>query len=169
MREDLARDVTALVFGVPVLFELVVGLLVVGALRARNLRTVGPVLAGVRPGRGLRRAAGSAGIVCVFGALLAAGADRRVLEFAGLLLAPALGLVWFGQGFGDALLGEWGVQRGWFSRRYEELEEWRLAGDHLRFRLHGEWTSVPCPPERQAALLQTLGRVNPGAQSAFRD
>src|SRR5690349_23994729 len=109
MSQSLARDLGTLVFGVPVLFELVVGLLVVGAIRARNLRTLGRVLAEERPGRGLRRAVSTLLLLGVFAVVVLAGADTRVLEFAGLLLVPALGLVWLGSGFQDAVLGESGV------------------------------------------------------------
>jgi hypothetical protein len=135
-----------------VLFELVVGLLVVGAIRARNLRTLGRVLAEERPGRALRRAGASAFLLGVFVLVLCARADVRVVEFAGLLLVPALGLIWLGCGFEDAVLGESGVQRGWSSRRFDELEEWRFADERFCFRLQGEWTDVPCPKALQDRL-----------------
>jgi hypothetical protein len=48
------------------------------------------------------------------------------------------------------------VQRGWHARRLEELEEWRLTGEHLRFRLFGEWTAVPLAPEHHAAMRARL-------------
>jgi hypothetical protein len=169
MAQSLARDLATLVFGVPVLFELAVGLFVVAAIRARNRRTVGRVLAEERPGRRLRVGLGSALLLAVFAALLLARPDARVLQLAALLLAPALGLVWFGTGFRDAVLGESGVQRGWQSRLLGELEEWRLAGDQLRFRLQGEWCSVPCPPELQPGLRGQLLRLNPGRESPLRD
>lgn len=152
MTQTLARDLGTLVFGVPVLFELVVGLLVVGAIRARNLRTLGRVLAEERPGRALRRGGSSLLLLGVFVLLLLVRADTRVLQFAALLLVPALGLVWLGSGFQDAVLGESGVQRGWRSRRFDELEEWRFADERLCFRLEGEWTDVPCPRALQERL-----------------
>jgi hypothetical protein len=152
MTQSLARDLSTLVFGVPVLFELVVGLLVVGAIRARNLRTLGRVLAEERPGRSLRRVGSSALLLGVFVLLLLVRPDARVIEFAGLLLAPALGLVWLGSGFQDAVLGEAGVQRGWQALRFDELEEWRFSGERLTFRLQGEWTDVPCPAALQLRL-----------------
>lgn len=169
MQNSLARDVTALIFGVPVLFQLIVGLLAVAILRARNQRTLGRVIACEEPLRGLRRGAATLALLAVFGGVIAAGPDRRVLFFAVLLLLPALGLVWLGHGFGDALLGEHGVRRGWRSRRFEELEQWRLSGQHLRFRLDGEWTAVPCPPQAQAHVRAELERLNAGAESPFRD
>ena len=152
MSQSLARDLGTLVFGVPVLFELVVGLLVVGALRARNQRTLGRVLAEERPARGLRRAGATGLLLCVFVLLLLVRADARVVEFAALLLAPALGLVWLGSGSRDAVLGESGVQRGWHSRRFDELEQWRFSDERLGFRLQGEWTDVPCPKALQQRL-----------------
>jgi hypothetical protein len=169
MSQTLARDLTTLVFGVPVLFELIVGALAVAMIRARNQRTLGALLAEERPGGRVRRAGASLVLLGLFGVLLVAQPGGRVLEFSGLLLVPALALVWLGPGFQDALLGEQGVQRGWQSRRFEELEEWRLSGGHLRFRLQGEWTSVPCPPERQPELRERLLRLNPARESAFRD
>lgn len=169
MTQPLARDLATLVFGVPVLFELIVGVLAVATIRARNRRTVGSVLAEELPGRARRTWGTSALLLSIPAAILWAGADARVLAFAGLLLVPSLALVWFGTGFQDAILGDLGVQRGWHALRFEELEEWRLAGDHLRFRLHGEWTSVPCPPGRQPALRSALERLNPARESPFRD
>ncbi|MBL8860602.1 MAG: hypothetical protein JNK02_01200 [Planctomycetes bacterium] len=68
-----------------------------------------------------------------------------------------------------AILGVGGVQRGWHARRYESLEEWRLTGDHLRFRLFGEWTAVPCPPEFQADLRAKLTQLAPDRESPFQD
>jgi len=151
MSQSLARDVCTLVFGVPVLFELVVGLLIVTVIRARNRRTLGRVLAEERPGRTLRLAAASALLLAVFAAVLLARPDTRVIGFAVLLLVPALGLVWFGTGFQDAVLGETGVQRGWQSRSLAELGEWRIEDEALHFRVQGEWTSVPCPQVSGAA------------------
>ncbi len=147
MTQSLARDLTTLVFGVPVLFELVVGLLVVGAIRARNLRTLGRVLAEQRPGRALRRVGSSVLLLGVFVLLLLVRADVRVIQFAGLLFVPALGLVWLGPGFADVVLGERGVQRGWQACSFEELRERRLEGGVLHFCVQGQWTSLACPPE----------------------
>ena len=125
-------------------------------IRARNRRTIGRVLAEQRPGRRLRLASASALLLAVLTAVVLARPDTRVIEFAGLLLLPALGLVWFGTGFQDAVLGETGVQRGWHSRSLAELGEWRIEGEALQFRMQGEWTSVPCPIGRQQELRGRL-------------
>src|SRR5258707_7088362 len=119
MAQSLARDLTTLVFGVPVLFELVVGLFAVATIRARNARTLGGVIAEERPGQRARRGVASALLLLLLAALVLVGPAPRVLGFAGLLLLPSLGLVWFGTGFHDAVLGTSGVQRGWFARRFE--------------------------------------------------
>jgi len=156
MAQSLARDLCTLVFGVPVLFELVVGLLVVSVIRARNQRTIGRVLAEERPRRALRLIAGSALQLAAFAAILLAEADTRVIAFAGLFFLPALALVWFGTGFEDAVLGSSGVQRGWHSRSFAELGEWRIEDELLKFRVQGAWTSVPCPRERQPELRSSL-------------
>lgn len=60
-----------------------------------------------------------------------------------------------------------GVRRGFDARRFEELEEWRLAGEHLRWKLDGEWTSCRVPPELHADLRAKLGTLNPTGESRF--
>jgi hypothetical protein len=81
-----------------------------------------------------------------------------VLGIAVAILSP---------GSGDAVCGEEGVQRGWHARRLGELEEWRLAGSHLRFRLFGEWTAVPLAPEHHAAMRARLVAACPERESPF--
>jgi hypothetical protein len=86
-----------------------------------------------------------------------------------LCLGSALLLVWTTPSASTAILGTGGVQRGFHARRFESLEEWRLTGDHLRFRLFGEWTSVPCPPAHQAELRAKLLALAPDRESPFQD
>jgi hypothetical protein len=86
-----------------------------------------------------------------------------------LCSGSALLLAFVSPSTSTAVLGEFGVQRGWHARRFESLEEWRLTGDHLRFRLFGEWTAVPCPPERQVALRAKLLALVPERESPFQD
>jgi hypothetical protein len=141
----------------------------IGTLAAvkRAQSTVGTVLAAQRPGRWTRRVllGAPAATLLVYEMMSGRLPDELVLE--SLLLAVLI--VWVTPGFEDAVLGEYGVQRGWSSRRFEDLEEWRLAGDHLRFRLHGEWTSVPCPPAEQVGLRETLLAANAAGESRFKD
>lgn len=96
---------------------------------------------------------------------------------AGVLpLAPALGciaasmlLVVMTPGGYDAATGETGVLRGWYGRRYAELEEWRLSGVHLRFRLFGEWTSAPLPAREHTRIREKLLAECPERESRFQD
>ncbi|MCA8979320.1 MAG: hypothetical protein H6831_03195 [Planctomycetes bacterium] len=65
-------------------------------------------------------------------------------------------------------LGPTGVISGWTSARFQDLEEWRLSGDHLRFRLPGRlWDALEVPPERHAELRAQLERAAPGRESRY--
>ena len=133
----------------------------------RAQTTVGPVLAQQRPGRWTRRVLLGAPQAAVLA--YATMADHLPQEPVIEALLLGMLLVWVTPGVQDAVLGETGVQRGWFARRFEALEEWRLTGDHLRFRLDGEWTSVPCPPGEQARIRGILLERNPERESRFKD
>jgi len=130
--------------------------------RARNGRKVGRVLFQDRPRR-LRRL-WRAGL-----ALLAAW----VLVFGSLpwlpassVLALSCALSFFYPGNRDSVLGEDGVQAGWYARRYSEIEEWRLVGQHLRWRLRAEWVACAAPLELHARLRTLL---DPGSESLLGD
>jgi len=45
----------------------------------------------------------------------------------------------------DGACGTEGVRSGSWSHAYGDLEEWRLTGDHLRFRFGGVWRAVALP------------------------
>jgi hypothetical protein len=128
---------------------------------------LGKVVAAERPGLWTRRILLAAPQAAVLGLVEMSGnlPEQSVVEplLLGILLA------WILPGFQDAVLGESGVQRGWIARRFADLEEWRLTGEHLRFRLHGEWTSVPCPPTQQGFVRETLLEVAPDRESRFQD
>lgn len=149
------------------LLWLVAALLAVLALATRARNAVGKPIAAERPMRALRLAVvlGPQAIVLAIVLLrgdLPAGAAADVL-LLGLLIA------WLSPGFHDAVCGETGVQRGWHARRFEDLEEWRLTGQHLRFRLFDEWTSVPLPPAEQPRIRAKLLELNPDRESRFKD
>ena len=90
------------------------------------------------------------------------------VALATALLLMGLSLVFLVPGLQDATLGETGLRRGLQVRAFGELEEWRLAGEHLRFRLFGEWTSVPCPAAVQERIRARLTELCPERESAFR-
>lgn len=84
-----------------------------------------------------------------------------VLVAAALLLLRA-------PGERDSVLGTDGVQYGWHARRFPALEEWRLTGDHLRWRLQGEWVSSDVPAALHADLRVQLASANPDRESRFQ-
>jgi hypothetical protein len=128
---------------------------------------VGAVIAADRRAERARRAVVAALVVGVLAWTLL---DRQIWLVPVLLCAGCALLTAFSAPSADtAILGIGGVQRGWHARRFESLEEWRLTGDHLRFRLFGEWTSVPCPAERQAEIRAKLHEVAPDRESPFQD
>jgi hypothetical protein len=152
---------------VPALVLVALALAVTQILTGLARLRVGRPLCAERPGTRGRQVALATLIVA---AMVLIVARQEVWAPPPLLaLAGALFLVMTTPGAHDALLCEHGVQRGWHARRYEDLEEWRLTGEHLRFRLHGEWTSVPCPGERQAGVRAKLLELAPERESPFQD
>jgi hypothetical protein len=141
------------------------GMALVLVYRARAI--VGPVFASDRPRRALRLALFAGIPLCVLVMVLVLGDLPRSAASVCMVLSAWIGLRL--PGFQDAICGERGVQRGFHARRYAELEEWRLTGEHLRFRLFGEWTSVPVPPEKQALVRATLVREAGDRESQFKD
>jgi len=132
---------------------------------ARSRARVGRVLSAERPRRRAR---------LLFLAGLAAAAVLVLLGREQVALAPTLGvlalsavLLALSPGFLDSACGEDGVRRGWHARRYEDLEEWRLIGDHLRWKLRGEWLASRLPAERQAELREKLAKLCPDRESRF--
>lgn len=165
MPEVTSQAATALLY-LPV-FWLVPALVVVLALAARTRRTIGRPIAIDRPMRALRLAAILGPQLAVLAIILVRRDVPEALAAESLFLGLVIG--WLSPGSHDAVCGDAGVQRGWDARRFEDLEEWRLTGQHLRFRLAGEWTSVPCPPQEQPRVREKLLAVNGERESRFRD
>jgi hypothetical protein len=142
-------------------------LCVVLVLRTRSRATTGSTRHQDLPWRFARRLALAIPLALVAGWALQSG----LLPATGtlLLVVPALCLVVAMPGRLDAILGEQGVARGFEARRFEDLEEWRLTGDHLRWKLHGEWTSSPCPAAEHDAWRRLLEARCGAAESRFRD
>ena len=151
----------------PQIILLCVGLVVAQVLASIARLKVGRVIAADRRVANRRRAVMTIAFVAVFVWVLVEGS--LWLTPVALCCGSALLLVFTTPSSKTAILGVGGVQRGWHARRFESLEEWRLTGDHLRFRLFGEWTSVPCPQERQSDLRATLTQLVPDRESPFQD
>lgn len=128
-------------------------------LRARTGR---PVLV-VRRRVWVRRAL-IAGVAAVAPAVVLAGESFPRAAALAVLALAAVGLA-LAPGFQDSELGEHGVRRGWHARRFDELEEWRLIGDHLRWRLFGVWVASDWPMARHEELRPKLSAER---ESRFR-
>ena len=167
MVEDSATIAGALAAALG-LTALVQAALVAGALvvRARARARVGaPLQAGSPPLQPLARR-GSLVLLALLAALAALtpgvsfGPASVVLGLAGvsLLLSPPAN---------EAVVGEHGVRSGWHAAGYEELAEWRLTGEHLRWRAGTGWHSVPLAPEHHAAARARLAERAPDRESRF--
>ena len=126
---------------------------------------LGEVLVAERPHR-RARAIGAGGMVLVAVLCLAFAAETA--PEAVLTLSMGVLLLALAPSADDRAAGSEGVLVGWDARRYEDLEEWRLTGQHLRFRLRGVWTAVPLPEELQRDVRGKLEERIPERQSDFR-
>jgi hypothetical protein len=135
------------------------------AWNARARRRTGASLHVVRRRRRVRLAL-LAG-VAVLGLLVSTGVVEVPLAPALAVLGLTAALLAVQPGFSDSRCGEEGVQVGWHARRYEVLDEWRLTGDHLRWKLRGTWVACDLPSARQPELRERLERLAPGRESPF--
>jgi hypothetical protein len=150
---DLALIVTAAV--------LAVALVVAALVRVRAARRLGVLVAAERGSRSpflLLPLAAALVAVCVD------GVEPLPLS---IVLATA-GYHFLAPRQGDRVLGRDGVQRGWYSLRFEQVEAWRLTGDHLRVFLRGEWEAVPAPARDHKELAAVLEARAPGRESRFK-
>jgi hypothetical protein len=109
------------------------------------------------------------GLALLAGLVLAAPGETDGFERgpALLVLSAAAALVALCPASGESVYGELGVRRGWHARRFDELEEWRLMGEHLRWKLRGEWISSQVPPAEHEALRAKLVGLCPERESRF--
>lgn len=129
-------------------------------------RTVGVVRVIERPRSKLRYAYYAA--VAIAAALATfAGLDVPLVP-ALAVLAAGVALAALAPGDQDGALGAAGVQYGWHARRFAQLEKWRLTGDHLRWRLFGDWVATHAPAALHAELRAQLTAANPGRESRFQ-
>jgi hypothetical protein len=63
--------------------------------------------------------------------------------------------------------GDAGVRSGCFSCTYADLEEWRLTGDHLRFRVGDVWRAVSLPQLLHPEVRGHLESLARGRESSF--
>ena len=164
MTEDNARTLEFLLWTMAL--ALVTANLGLTLWRARLRRTTGPARLLSMPKRKPRRLYLAA--IAVVGLLLFTTGLPIALPPALLVLVAALLLVLRVPGERDSVLGTQGVQYGWHARRFADLEEWRLTGDHLRWRLFGEWVASDAPAALHADLRGQLSAANPERESRFQ-
>jgi hypothetical protein len=133
--------------------EMVLALGLILSVRAKHRRTTGKVRFVHRKRRALLAVALPL-LALLLACTLITGAPHAALVVR-LVLATGV-CIWLRPRAGDEVYGSSGVQRGWRSRRFEQLEEWRLTGDHLRFRIGGEWLAVGVPVAEQSAARELL-------------
>ena len=131
--------------------------------RMRNSACIGRVRWKVLRRRRARVALMLAASLVALGVVAGSQIGREPVTLAVLALSLALILVC--PGFQDSVWGEKGVQRGWYARRLEQLEAWRLIGLHLRWKLFGEWIATDVPISEHASLRLELEQRAPGRES----
>lgn len=143
----------------------VIALVAVLANHGREKAVVGEVLTERRDWGTLR----FGGMGAIFVALIVAwfGREHAPLVWTLPLLGICGAIQVYRPDFSDQICGDRGVRYGWYLRRFEDFEEWRLTGEHLRFRLFGIWRAVPLPPERHEAFRPLLEEKAPGRESRF--
>jgi hypothetical protein len=120
--------------------------------RARNGRKIGKVLFLARPRR--LRSFARGGLFLIAACVLVSGSLPRLPAVSVLALSGLLSFLYPARR--DSVLGESGVQAGWYARGFSEIEEWRLVGQHLRWRLRGEWVASVAPLELHERLRALL-------------
>jgi len=139
---------------------LAVALVVAALVRVRASRRVGVLVAAERGSRSpLLLLPLAAALVLVF----VGSADSLPIA----LVVAAAAFHFLAPRLDDRVLGRDGIQRGWYSLRFEHIESWRLTGDHLRVHLRGEWEAVPAPSRDHAELAKVLEARAPGRKSRF--
>ncbi len=133
-------------------------------LRARHAELVGSVLhEQLAPRKARTLGLVLMGAAAVIGLLV----EFQIGIFAVVLLTPAAAAWWLAPAAEDQRCGVSGVQYGWSSRSLEQLELWRLTGDHLRFRLNGLWVAVALPRALHAQVRERLESMGAGRESEY--
>ena len=121
---------------------------------------------GSGPGLRLRIASLVAITAALAVALVSASELPLALSLPTLALTAALSLV--RPSAGDVVVGRFGVRRGWGVHGLNELQEWRLTGEHFRFRVHDRWFAVPLPPSKHGPFESELELRAPDRRSPYR-
>ncbi len=143
-----------------------VGLVAAALVRLRARRSVGPALQTEAGSRSRRIGLALGHLAVLAGSMFVV--DPALRGPLILLLGLSLAHVTLTPSSGTRVLGRTGVRSGWTAGPFAKLDEWRLTGEHLRFRLGEEWSAVPCPPGLHGEVRARLEREAPGRESRFR-
>ena len=99
-------------------------------------------------------------------ALVSDGELSLALSLPTLLLTAAVVLT--RPSAADGVVGRFGVRRGWGVHGLNELQEWRLTGEHFRFRVDQRWFAVPLPQSKHGPFEFELELRAPERRSPYR-
>ena len=100
-------------------------------------------------------------------AVVVSDIDPNLQVALGMLLAAATAMTYFRPSAADRECGTDGVRHSWYVVGFGDVAEWRLTGEHLRFRLFGEWTAAPLPESEHPRVRQSLESVAADRESRF--
>lgn len=86
---------------------------------------------------------------------------------AGALIILSVAAVILAQSQRGGACGTEGVRSGSWSHSYGALDEWRLTGDHLRFRRGAVWRAVSLPTSLHEDVRGRLEELAAGRESRF--
>ena len=132
--------------------------------RARALRVVGAPLHRSERGTHLR---GLGALFLVLVALATRAGSGDAPPWALPILAATLVCTWLLPQESEFVYGEGGLSVGWTIVGWSDLEEWRMTGEHLRFRLNGRWRALPIPAAKREELRAILEEKSAAAESPF--
>ena len=110
-------------------------------------------------------------VLCLFGLLMTGGwmIPEITMPYlaAGALVILSLAAVVLAQPQGGGACGTEGVRSGSWAHAYRDLDEWRLTGDHLRFRAGEVWRAVKLPANLHEEVRERLETLAGGRESRF--
>jgi len=109
-----------------------------------------------------------ASLVVVGAALsLALASGELTLALSLPTLALTVLLIWLAPAAATGQIGRSGVQKAWGVHGYNELQAWRLAGEHFRFRVDDRWFALALPASEHAFLEAELELHAPDRRSPY--
>jgi hypothetical protein len=112
------------------------------------------------------RIAALVGVGAALSCALASGELSLGLSLPTLALTTLL--IWLLPVAAAGQIGRFGVQKGWAVHGHNELQEWRLTGEHFRFRVDDRWFALALPASRHALLEAELELHAPERRSSYR-